>query len=91
MHRTDLIDEVSHSTGITKTVTEQIVRSFEKVVVNTLEKGDTVNLVGFGKFSTVDRTARKCRNPQSGKIMDVPARKSVKFKAGKYLAETING
>jgi DNA-binding protein HU-beta len=81
---------VSRSTGITRTVTEQVVRNFEKVVVNTLERGDTVNLVGFGKFSTVDRAARKCRNPQNGDIMNVPAKKSVKFKAGKYLAETVN-
>lgn len=91
MHRTDLIDTVSRSTGITKTITEQVIRNFEKAVINTLEKGDTVNLIGFGKFSTIDRTARRCRNPQSGKIMDVPARKSVRFKAGKCLSETVNG
>ncbi len=90
MHRTNLIETVAHSTGLSRTVTEQVVRSFEKVIINTLEKGNSVNLVGFGKFSTIDRSARKCRNPQNGEIMDVPAKKSVKFKAGKCLAETIN-
>jgi DNA-binding protein HU-beta len=46
-------------------------------------------LVGFGTFSVVKRKAREGRNPQTGKAIKIPAKKVVKFKAGKKLADKV--
>ena len=46
-------------------------------------------LVGFGTFSVVKRKAREGRNPQTGKAIKIPAKKVVKFKAGKTLADKV--
>ena len=54
-----------------------------------MEKGDKLQLIGFGTFSTVKRSARTCRNPQTGKSMNIPAKTVVKFKVGSKLAEAV--
>ena len=54
-----------------------------------LEKGDKVALVGFGTFSVSKRAARKGRNPQTGKEIDIPAKNVVKFKAGSELSAKV--
>ena len=58
-------------------------------VTDTMEKGDKLQLIGFGTFSTAERSARICRNPQTGKEMKIPAKKVVKFKVGSKLAEAV--
>ncbi len=50
-----------------------------------LKKGDRVALVGFGSFSVAKRSARTGRNPQTGKPINIKAKKVVKFKAGSEL------
>jgi DNA-binding protein HU-beta len=51
-----------------------------------LKKGDKVTLVGFGTFSVSKRAARNGRNPQTGEVIKIKARKVAKFKAGKELS-----
>jgi DNA-binding protein HU-beta len=46
--------------------------------------------VGFGSFSVSKRSARKGRNPQTGKEIKIPAKKVVRFKAGADLAKKVN-
>jgi nucleoid DNA-binding protein len=55
-----------------------------------LKKGGKIGLVGFGTFSVSKRKAREGRNPQTGATIKIPAKKVVKFKAGKELAEKVN-
>lgn len=50
------------------------------VVMEVLKAGDEVKLGELGKFMVTERAARKCRNPQTGEAMEVPAHKVVKFK-----------
>jgi DNA-binding protein HU-beta len=52
-------------------------------------KGDKLQLIGFGTFSIIERSARTCRNPQTGESMKIPAKKVVKFKVGSKLAEAV--
>ncbi|MEI6003463.1 HU family DNA-binding protein [Paraburkholderia bengalensis] len=56
-----------------------------------LTKGGTVQLVGFGSFSTGVRSARTGRNPSTGETITIPAAKTVKFTAGKPFKEAVNG
>jgi len=59
--------------------------------VATLKKGDRVTLVGFGTFSVSERAARNGRNPQTGAVIKIKARKVPKFKAGKEFSTKISG
>jgi DNA-binding protein HU-beta len=54
-----------------------------------MKKGDKLQLIGFGTFSVNERAARTCRNPQTGKQMEVAAKKVVKFKVGKQLSDAV--
>ncbi len=58
---------------------------FEEVLV----KGDDINFVGWGKFEVKDTPARVGRNPKTGEEVAIPAKKVVKFKAGKTLADKV--
>jgi DNA-binding protein HU-beta len=54
-----------------------------------LKKGDSVVLIGFGSFKTATRAARNGRNPQTGKVIKIKAKKVVKFKAGADLSKKV--
>jgi DNA-binding protein HU-beta len=63
--------------------------AFVNATAGALKKGDRVALVGFGSFSVADRAARKGRNPQTGKEINIPAKKVVRFKAGTELSGNV--
>ena len=54
-----------------------------------LKKGESVVLIGFGTFKTATRAARNGRNPQTGKVIKIKAKKVVKFKAGTELTKKV--
>ena len=56
----------------------------------TLVKGDDVNFIGWGKFEVKDTPARTGRNPRTGEEVAIAAKKVVKFKAGKSLADKVD-
>lgn len=91
MNKAELIDKISQDSGITKTQANEALDSFTNAVVATLKKGDRVTLVGFGTFSVSERSARNGRNPQTGEVIKIKARKVPKFKAGKEFATKISG
>jgi DNA-binding protein HU-beta len=59
--------------------------STKKAIPPLSEISPTIQLIGFASFSVVKRAARKGRNPQTGKEINIPAKKVVKFKAGSGL------
>jgi DNA-binding protein HU-beta len=89
MNKAELIAQISDEAGITKTQANTALDSFVGAVTKTLKKGDKVTLVGFGTFSVSKRQARNGRNPQTGEVIKIKARKVARFKAGKDLAERI--
>lgn len=60
-----------------------------EAIKNTLKKGDKVALIGFGTWSVTNRPARKGRNPQTGKEIQIAAKKVIKFKAGSELSDSV--
>ena len=86
MNKTELITKVSEDAAITKTQANAALDSFVEAVTKTLKAGGKVTLVGFGTFSVSKRAARNGRNPQTGAVIKIKARKVAKFKAGKELA-----
>ena len=89
MNKTDLINAVAKEAGITKPAAEKAINGIMAVMTDTLAGGDNVTLVGFGSFSVTKRAAREGRNPQTGKAIKIPAKKVVKFKPGKGLADSV--
>jgi DNA-binding protein HU-beta len=89
MNKAELISQISEDAGITKTQANTALDSFVDTVTKTLKKGDKVTLVGFGTFTVSKRAARNGRNPQTGEVIKIKARKVARFKAGKELAEKI--
>jgi len=61
-----------------------------QAITDSIKKDDKVTLIGFGTFSVTKRAARDGRNPQTGKAIKIPAKKVVKFKVGKKLADAVN-
>ena len=69
---------------------EDTVEKFTALVADLVKAGEEIPLGNLGKFVVVERAARKCRNPQTGETMDVPAKKAVKFKPATALKKCVN-
>ena len=89
MNKAELIDKLAKDAAITKTQANEALDSFTKAVADTLKKGGKVTLVGVGTFSVSKRAARNGRNPQTGQIIKIKAKKVAKFKAGKALSDKL--
>ncbi|MBN8862848.1 MAG: HU family DNA-binding protein [Sphingobacteriales bacterium] len=86
MNKAELITKIAEDAGITKTQANEALDSFVEAVTKTLKGGGKVTLVGFGTFSVSKRAARNGRNPQTGEVIKIKARKVARFKAGKELS-----
>jgi DNA-binding protein HU-beta len=89
MNKIRLIEDMAKVSSLPKTTCKKALESFMKVVENTLKSGESIVLTGFGTFSVVKRASRTGVNPATGKKMQIPAKKVVKFKAGKIMKEMI--
>jgi DNA-binding protein HU-beta len=90
MNKAELISAVAEKSELTKAQAEKAVKATLESISGELEAGNGVTLIGFGTFSVAERSARTAKNPQTGKEMQVPAKKVAKFKPGKALAEMVN-
>ncbi len=89
MKKEDLVKNISKKTGLSQRKVLEVVNSFISALREGIEKDGKVILVGFGTFEVKTRKARKGRNPRTGKPIDIPARKYVKFRPGKALREKV--
>ena len=89
MNKTELVASVAEKSGLTKKDSEKAVNAVLAAVTESLEKGEKVQLVGFGTFEVRERKARKAQNPQTKKEITIPAKKVPAFKAGKGLKEVV--
>lgn len=89
MNKAELVSKMAEDAGITKTQATTALESFVEAITKTLKSGDRFTLTGFGTFSVTKRAARKGRNPQTGEVIKIKARKVAKFKAGKELSSSI--
>ncbi|MHB8395794.1 MAG: HU family DNA-binding protein [Thermoplasmataceae archaeon] len=72
---------VSKKTGTTQRAARDVIKKFLDTVIAETDKGAKINLAGFGIFERRHQSARKARNPQTKKIIDVPAKKKFVFRA----------
>ncbi|WP_026884252.1 HU family DNA-binding protein [Clostridium akagii] len=90
MNKPELITSISEKSNLTKKDAEAALKGFIESVEEALEKGDKVQLVGFGIFEARKRAERKGRNPRSKEEITIPASTVPLFKAGKEFKERVN-
>ena len=89
MNKGDLVNQVAKVVS-TKKEAQAAVDCVINSIKKALKKKDTVTLVGFGTFKVDKRKARKGRNPQTGEVIKIKAKKVPKFSAGKALKDAVN-
>lgn len=90
MTKEQLVAQIAEKAEISKKDAASFLSAFTSVVGDTLAKGESIQLVGFGTFEVVERPEREGRNPLTGETMKIAACKAPKFKAGKSLKDMVN-
>lgn len=90
MNKSELITSIAEKSKVTKKDAEAMLKGFIESVEETLEKGDKVQLVGFGTFETRKRAARVGRNPRTKEEITIPESTVPVFKAGKEFKDKVN-
>lgn len=90
MNKSQLIDHIAGKADISKSAANEALDAVIDAITGTLKNGDSLALVGFGTFSVSERSARSGRNPRTGEVINIPASKNAKFKAGKALKDALN-
>jgi len=89
MNRSDLVLKYSESANIPKKKAELIVDTVFEEMKKALEKGDRIELRGFGSFVNKSYGSYTGRNPRTGESIQVPPKKLPFFKVGKELKEKL--
>jgi DNA-binding protein HU-beta len=90
MTKAELVKTLKEKTSLaTLAQAEAVHDGLFAILTETLKKGDSVAISGFGSFKVVERKARKGRNPRTGEEIRIPASKAVKFTPGKTLKENL--
>jgi integration host factor subunit beta len=90
MKKAELVKKVSERMKIRPNAAKVIVDNIFDAMRESLEKGERIEIRGFGSFVMRNYKAYKGRNPKTGKIVDVPSKKLPYFKVGKELKELVN-
>ncbi|MDO5713050.1 MAG: HU family DNA-binding protein [Tissierellia bacterium] len=91
MNKSELVASIAEKSQLTKKDAENALNGFLASVEEALEKGEKVQLVGFGTFEVRQRKAREGRNPRNPEeVIKIPASKAPVFRAGKALKEIVN-
>lgn len=90
MNKAELISAIAAQTDLTKVEAKKALDAFINVTSEALKNGERLTLVGFGTFSVSEREARNGRNPRTGEVIQIEAKKVVKFKAGAELDDIVN-
>jgi DNA-binding protein HU-beta len=90
VNKSELIEAIAASADIPKAAASRALDAMIESVTDSLKKGDSVALVGFGTFTVKERAARTGRNPQTGQPINISAAKVPSFKAGKALKDSVN-
>ncbi|MEW6712987.1 MAG: HU family DNA-binding protein, partial [Candidatus Riflebacteria bacterium] len=83
------VKAIATKASLNQATAQKALESMLETFKDTLKKGDKIQLIGFGSFEVAKRAARKGVNPQTKKTINIPAKKVVKFKAGKELKDMV--
>ncbi|MCQ2288510.1 MAG: HU family DNA-binding protein [Muribaculaceae bacterium] len=89
MNKTELVNAIAAEAKLTKVDAKNALEATLKAISEALVKGDKIALIGFGTFAVNEKPERTGRNPRTKETITIPAKKVVKFKAGKELADQV--
>ena len=90
MNRTELCARIAARSSLSRADPATALDAVVSAIADALERGESVNIAGFGKFATTHRTPRRGRNPRTGEDVAIPGRTAPTFKAGKALRDRVN-
>jgi integration host factor subunit beta len=90
MTKADLVEVVARAADLTKKDAEVVVEEVFAAIIESLNRGEKIELRGFGSFRIRQRNSRRGRNPKTGDAVEIPAKAVPYFKPGKELRELIN-
>ena len=85
MNKSELVKNIAEKAGVSQVAAKEALEATLSTIKDTLKKGDSVQLIGFGTFSVTKRAARTGKNPATGAAIKIPAKKVAKFKASSAL------
>lgn len=85
----DFVVQISYKLGVKQLVVRDVVDQFLDRVIDALAEGRRIELRNFGVYEIVQRKAKKGRNPKTGEVVPIPARKAVKFTAGRIMKQKV--
>lgn len=86
MNKSELIKAAAAKAEVSAAVAAKVIDAALEAAVEAVKKGEGVQLVGYASIAVAQKAARKAKNPQTGAIIDVPAKKVVKIKPGAKFA-----
>lgn len=89
MTKKDIVMKVSNDTNVAQIDVKKVVQKTLDAIVDSLERGETVELRNFGVFKVKSRRGRIGRNPRTGQEVQVPEKKVVVFKPGLILKSKV--
>ena len=89
--KTQLIKAIASETGFSQKKTSEIYSVLINILTAKLANGDNISISGFGKFYARNHTKRKIRHPQTGEVIKIGPKRTVKFKSFKFFLKEING
>jgi len=90
LNKSDIIELISIKTGVAKKKVELIINLFIDKITDEVQKGNDVDIRGFGTFYQVTQEKRRIKSPIAGKTIDVPAKNKIGFKASKITEKEID-
>ncbi len=86
----ELIDRIAENTQAKRVVVKRIVQSFLDAVIEELAKNNRLEFRDFGVFETRTRAPRVAQNPKTLERVEVPAKRTVKFKMGRLMKQKLS-
>ena len=90
MNKAELIEKVSERVQIPSNAAKVVVDTIFDTMKESLEKGEGIEIRGFGSFVVRNYGSYKGRNPKTGEIVDVAPKKLPYFKVGKEMKKLVN-
>jgi integration host factor subunit beta len=85
----ELVDRIADKSDVTRVVVKKILQSFLDEMINELGAGNRLEFRDFGVFETKDRAARVAQNPKTLQRVQVPPKRTVKFKVGRLMKQKL--
>lgn len=90
MTKNDFIAAVAAGANVPKAEADRVIATAANILTGAMRSGDSVNISGFGIFTSKMRDAHPGKNPATGEAITIPAKRVAVFKPAKQLKDALN-